>query len=309
MDKYRTPQNTAFVSRPNGSSHFYIRTAVIHAALTVAALITFGVSLSACHHRHPKPQPTNVIKAPFGFQLTSGSDQYQIEGFLARDRTPGRLPALLVLNGDRGNARQCINQVARFTSLGLRVACISIPGYGASSGPSRFVGPQSVAAARRALDLFAARGDVDPRRLAVWGLADGAVAAGLLMDSDARPRAIILQSGAYDMLKLWLEAPLDTKLRILRQVWPSKRALTRRSVVENLPRKLDCSVLILHGGRDRKMPVKQAERLARALSARGARVQTYYFPQGSHELGASVDKPLRGFLRDNLLNANPHAAS
>jgi dipeptidyl aminopeptidase/acylaminoacyl peptidase len=251
----------------------------------------------------------SVSKAPFGFQLTSGSDQYQIEGFLARSQTPGRLPALLVLNGNRGNARQCINQVARFTSMGIRVACISIPGYGASSGPSRFVGPQSVAAARHALDLLAARGDVDANRLAVWGLADGAVAAGLLMDSDSRPRAVILQSGAYDMLKLWLDAPLETKLRILRQVWPSKRALTRRSVVENLPRKLDCSVLILHGDRDRKMPVKQAEQLARALSAQGARVQTYYFPQGSHELGESVDKPLRDFLRDNLLAPNPHAAS
>jgi len=33
--------------------------------------------------------------------------------------------------------------------------------------------------------------EIDPRRIAVWGLGDGAVAAGLLMDSDTRPRACI----------------------------------------------------------------------------------------------------------------------
>ena len=266
-------------------------------------------AIAACHRTVAQAPPPKLDIQPFNFQVTSSTDQYQIEGFIARASQPGRLPALLVLNGDKGNARQCIENIGRFTAMGMQVACISIPGYGRSSGPSRFVGPPSVAAARNALDLLTARPDVDSKRLAVWGLADGAVAAGLLMDSDARPRAVILQSGAYDMLKLWPEASLGTKLGILRQVWPSKRALKERSVVEHLPRKLDCDILILHGERDRKMPVKQAEQLARALSERGAHVETYYFPKGSHELGASVDAPLRNFLRDHLLPPSPHAAS
>jgi dipeptidyl aminopeptidase/acylaminoacyl peptidase len=209
---------------------------------------------------------------------------------------------MLVLNGETGNARQCIESITDLATMGIRIVCVSIPGYGRSSGPSRFVGPQSVAAAHRAIDLLADRPDVDPRRIAVWGLGDGAVAAGLLMDSDTRPRAFILQSGAYDMLKLWPEASLRTKLAILRQVWPSKRALKERSVVEHLPGKLKCSILILHGERDRRMPVKQAEQLAAALSQRGAHIETYYVPKGSHDLGTrAVDAPVRGFLRDNLI--------
>jgi dipeptidyl aminopeptidase/acylaminoacyl peptidase len=271
----------------------------------------FWLVAAACSHPAPPraaAPPTPPVQ-PFTFQITSGSNQYQIEGFIARPDKPGRLPALLVLNGERGNARQCIDNTRRFTTIGLEVACISIPGYGKSSGPSRFVGPQSVEAARHALDLLAARPDVDPHRLAVWGMADGAVAAGLLMDSDSRPRAVILQSGAYDMVKLWPEAPLGTKLRILRQVWPSRRLLKERSVVANLPRKLRCSVLILHGERDRKMPVRQAERLAKALEQRGAHVETHYFPEGSHELGATVDEPLAAFLRDHLVETNQRAAS
>jgi predicted esterase len=245
--------------------------------------------------------PVKVELAPFNFQISSGADQYQIEGFIALAKANGPLPAVLVLNGDKGNARECIDNTEHFVSLGIEVACISLPGYGKSSGPSRFVGEQSVAAARRALDLLAARGDVDPARMAVWGLADGAVAAGLLMDSDTRLRAVILQSGAYDMLKLWPEAPLGTKLSILRQVWPSKRVLRERSVIEHLPAHLACNVLILHGARDRRMPIVQAEQLAAALAERGAHVETYYFPEGAHELGRTVDLPLHNFLLDNLI--------
>ena len=252
----------------------------------------------------PKPKasaPAKFAPIAFNFQITAGADQYQIEGFIALAKAAGPLPAVLVLNDDSGNARDCIGNTGHFVSMGLQVACISLPGYGKSSGPSRFVGEQSVAAARRALDLLAARADVDPSRMAVWGIGDGAVAAGLLMDSDARPRAVILQSGAYDMVKLWPEAPLRTKLSILRQVWPSKRVLQERSVIEHLPAHLECSVLILHGVRDRRMPIVQAEQLAQALAERGAHVQTYYFPGGAHELGRRVDLPLQNFLRDDLI--------
>ena len=215
------------------------------------------------------------------------------------------MPALLVLNGDGGNARQCINHILQYAALRIRLACISLPGYGKSSGPSRFVGPQSIEAARHALDLVATRPEVDPSRLAIWGIADGAVAAGLLMDSDRRAHAVILQSGAYDLLKLWPGAPIGTKLSILRQVWPSKRVLQERSVIENMPDKLDCNVLILHGEHDHKTPVNQAEQLAKVLRAHGAHVATHFFADGDHRLGKKVNQPLRDFLRANLTLLSP----
>ncbi len=112
---------------------------------------------------------------------------------------------------------------------------------GNSSGPSRFVGQPTVLASRNALDILAGRTDVDSPRLAVWGLGHGAVAAGLLMDYDTRPRAMILESGCYDMAALWPEAPLRTKLSILREVWPSKRMLKERSVIAHLPPRLDAA--------------------------------------------------------------------
>jgi predicted esterase len=272
---------------------------------TGAAFVTFSLFLiltmlaGACQHPAPKPPPKITIE-PLNFQIASGEDHYQIEGYFAYSAEPGRMPALLVLNGDGGDAHQCIVHALQFVALQIRLACISLPGYGKSSGPSRFVGPQSIKAARRGLDLVAARPDVDPSHLAIWGIADGAVAAGLLMDSDRRAHAVILQSGAYDLLKFWPGAPIGTKLSILRQVWPSKRVLQERSVIENMPKKLDCNVLILHGEQDHKTPVNQAEQLAKALRARGAHVETRFFADGDHSLGKKVNQPLRDFLRANL---------
>jgi dipeptidyl aminopeptidase/acylaminoacyl peptidase len=245
---------------------------------------------------------------PFNFQVDVGSDHYNIAGYIAHPEDPGRVPALLVLNAGEDSAHRCIHHSPGFVSMGLLEACINIPGYGKSSGPSRFVGPQAVAAAHRAVELLKQRPDVVPDRIAVWGIGDGAVAAGLLMDSDPRLRAVILQSGFYDTLKLWPEAPLPEKLSILRQVWPSRRVLAERSVIAHLPPKLDCSVLILHGIKDKKMPVAQAKRLAAMLKKRNVDVEISMFDKG-HDLGASVYAPIKRFLRDHLLAAATGPAS
>jgi dipeptidyl aminopeptidase/acylaminoacyl peptidase len=271
--------------------------------MRVCALAILAAHIAACRSAPPSSSQQSRV-APFGFQVALGQNQYQIEGYLARSDEPGRLPALLVLNGAAGGAERCIAKEGYLTAIGMQVACISIPGYGASSGPSRFVGPQAVAAARRALDLLAARPDVDSRRLGVWGFANGAVAAGLTMDSDPRLKVVVLESGAYDMLSFWPEAAWTTKLAILREVWPSRRILSKRSVIAHLPRKLGCRVLILHGERDRRMPVLQARELERALRDRGTHVEAHYFPREQHILGASVEAPLKDFLRENLIAIN-----
>jgi dipeptidyl aminopeptidase/acylaminoacyl peptidase len=129
------------------------------------------------------------------------------------------------------------------------------------------------------------------------------------MDYDSRPRALILESGCYDPQSLFWEAPLRTRLSILREVWPSKRILKERSVIAHLPAKLDVSVLIMHGQQDNRMPVGQAVKLADELRERGAKVSTFYFPQASHDLGKRVEPELRAFLRDNLLGTASAAAS
>jgi dipeptidyl aminopeptidase/acylaminoacyl peptidase len=279
---------------------------MIRASLTIAML---AIAISACRIPGKSLDSNYKNVSQFNFDVAVGAQQYHIEGYLTHTGEQGRRPAMLVLNGEPGSVDRCVQMSQSVAAMGIQVACVNIPGYGGSSGPSRFVGQPSVLASRRALDLLAARTDVDTSRLAVWGLGHGAVAAGLLMDYDTRPRVLILQSGCYDMLTLWPEAPLRTKLSILREVWPSKRVLNERSVIAHLPPRLEISVLIMHGERDNKMPVRQAMKLADALRARGAKVSTCYFPKLSHDLGKRAEPELRAFLRDNLLGVSSAAAS
>ncbi len=276
--------------------------------LYVAATV-FATALAACHIPGKSIASNYNNVDQFNFDVAQGLKNYHIEGYLTRSGELGKRPGLLVLNGGEGNEDQCVKMSQGIAAMGIQVACVSIPGYGNSSGPSRFVGQPSVLASRKALDILAGRTDVDSSRLAVWGLGHGAVAAGLLMDYDSRPRALILESGCYDPLTLWPEATLGTKLSILREVWPSKRILKERSVIAHLPAKLDVSVLIMHGEKDNRMPVGQAVKLADALRAHGAKVETFYFPQASHDLGKRVEPELRAFLRDNLLGTTSAAAS
>ncbi len=271
--------------------------------------IALATSMLACRIPGKSIESKYKNVDQFNFDVAAGPKNYHIEGYLTRSAEQGRRPGLLVLNGGEGNVDRCVQMSQGIAAMGIQVACVNIPGYGKSSGPSRFVGQPSVLASRRALDMLAARTDVDSTRLAVWGLGHGALAAGLLMDYDSRPRALILESGVYDPLTLWPQAGLSTKLSILREVWPSKRILKERSVIANLPPKLDCSVLIMHGERDNRVPVGQAVKLADALRVRGARVSTRYFPHASHDLGKRVEPELRAFLRDNLLDTNRAAAS
>jgi dipeptidyl aminopeptidase/acylaminoacyl peptidase len=294
--------------------------------LFLSATVALALAIGGCHKEPTPPDTSGVAHTaqasslksiaktatiePFTFDIALGPNRFQIEGYVVKSPEPGRLPAVLVLNGDEGDAHQCVSKDGDLaTILGIQVACVSIPGYGKSSGPSRLVGPQAVEAARHALDLLAQRDDVDPNRLAVWGVADGAVAAGLLMDYDKRPKSLILQSGAYDMVKLWPEAPLRTKLKMLREVWPSRRVLRERSVIENLPSKLDCTVLIMHGERDQRTPLQQAVKLADELRARGAHVETEYFPRGSHDIAKQAKLPAENFLRDTIGEPQPVPAS
>ncbi len=281
------------------------------AALRVRGVI-FGVALillgvSGCGRKPaPKMLSSSFVK-PFTFDVSLGPNRYHIDGYLVRSPAAGPRPAVLILNAGQGDAARCVKTHGNLAlTLGIQVACISIPGYGHSSGPSRLVGPQAVAAAHKALDLLKARPDVDPKRIALWGIGDG---AGLLMDRGPRVGTVILQSGAYDLVRLWPEAPLVAKLEMLHQVWPSRRVLRERSVIENLPPRLKCRVLIIHGARDHRAPLSQAERLAGALRMRGAQVSTSYFPRADHDLGANAIKAASKFLRAALAQPDNGFAS
>jgi hypothetical protein len=100
-------------------------------ALTAVLLaVIFAAGIIGCHddQKMAAPLAPKLNVQPFNFQISSGGDDYQIEGAIAGPPGQSRRPALLVLNGDRGNARECVTRNGSLVAMGLDVACISLPG-------------------------------------------------------------------------------------------------------------------------------------------------------------------------------------
>ncbi|MFZ0245991.1 MAG: hypothetical protein WAL68_09970, partial [Candidatus Binatus sp.] len=117
--------------------------------------IALATSMLACHIPGKSIESNYKNVDQFNFDVAMGPKNYHIEGYLTRSAEPGRRPGLLVLNGGEGNVDRCVKMSQGIAAMGIHVACVNIPGYGKSSGPSRFVGQPSVLASRRALDMLA----------------------------------------------------------------------------------------------------------------------------------------------------------
>ncbi len=266
--------------------------------------VLLAILLAGCHSSARSIRKNPRVEQ-FDYQISVGQDQYHIEGYLARAPQPGREPALLVINPS-GDAVKCIKSSLQLTLLELNIACISLPGTGKSSGPGRYVGPQAVAAARRAIDLLSQRADVDPDRLGVWGVANvepvrGGAAHGRRPASPCGHSAI--GHLRYDQV-LARDALVHQVKSILHQVWPSRRvAFKERSVIDQLPARLKCKVLILHGEEDKRNPLRQAEQLAWLLAAGtwGLGQNPAIFPTGTIGSGPRAYDEVVEFLRANLV--------
>src|ERR1700722_2697099 len=108
------------VRRPDGSRER--RASSARGGLIWLAALMVAVIAGGCH-REPElpPAAPGTSITPFNFQITESANGYQIEGFLAAGKEAGRRPAMLVLNGEEGNARPCIKSVADFATMGIRI--------------------------------------------------------------------------------------------------------------------------------------------------------------------------------------------
>lgn len=115
-----------------------------------------------------------------------GADR--VNGFLIVPRTAGRHPAVLFLHGSGGNREDLLLPAVELASRGFVTMTISQPNDAATFRPL-------VVNARRALDLLAARSDVDDARLGLVGFSLGAQTAAILAGDERRLKAIGIVAG------------------------------------------------------------------------------------------------------------------
>jgi competence protein ComEC len=158
------------------------------------------------------------------------------------------------------------------------VAALDLRGYGQSGGPFATFGGLEAADTRAWLDLLAERlastnADV-PFRPVLWGRSMGAAIAIRTAAIEPRVRALVLESPMVD-----LESSMTQVLRKRHLPCPSllARLVTRRAsrlagVPIHRPRPVDaaagvtCPSLIVHGTKDRIVPIEHALRLKDALA-------------------------------------------
>ena len=192
-------------------------------------------------------------------------------------------PGLLVVHGRGGNARTLLRMGTRLVQLGYAAMMVSMPGYGQSEGPPDAAGPLTVQAVGAALDRLEATAGVDAKRVGAWGISNGAAAVTLLSQGRSDLKAVVAQSGIYDLWAVYRAMTVPAlREAIVHGAGSDSAGWKKRSAALN-PGKPN-AILILHGEKDVNVPAQQAHGFADALKARGVDVESRFFPNSGHEL-------------------------
>jgi uncharacterized protein len=253
----------------------------------VALLALSYVILIACFQRrllYPRPSVAGAAPRPSDAQQVWLATSFgRVEAwYLPPQRERGSKTPLIIYfhgNGELIDSSPALVSAPR--SWGMGVLLVEFPGYGRSDGePSE----QSIrAAALAAHDWARARADLDSARIVAYGRSLGGAAAAILA-TERRTRALVLES-TFTSIKSFAHQLLVPELVVLDPFDTEQRLAAYAG-----------SVLVLHGDRDRLIPLRHAEQLAR--TAPKAQLQVLHC---GHNDCARPWATLRAFLRDQGL--------
>lgn len=307
----------------------------IESAPTVAGDALAVLATDATHPAHPalvelaltplaaRPEARGFV-APEAVTFRA-DDGLEVRGQLFRSRLPGKRPAVIWIHG--GPRRQMVlgfhtsgyysnayivNQ--HLAAEGFNVLAVNYrggTGYGRSWREAPGTGREGASEYRDVLAAgrwLAARADVDPERIGLWGGSWGGylTALGLARDSDLF-RAGVDFHGVHSLLR-----PVPNSLSP--QAQEAARELQWQSSPLAAIDRWRSPVLLVHGGDDRNVDFSQSLLLARELSARGIPYEELVFPNERHGFlrHAHWLEALRrteAFLKQNLARTPASKAS
>ena len=215
----------------------------------------------------------------------------------------GPFPGILMVPGYERTARDFVPLGIRFAREGLAGIAVSQPGFGKSQGPPDFVGPNTLAVLTVAYRKLEKESYVDPNRMAIYGYSRGGMAASLLSLQLDDLKAAVFGAGIYDFQRLWNDVQLRGVHENMRdETGMTKEAIRERSSILRMDQ-LKCPVLILHGERDKNVPVGQALALRDRLTQLHKEFEIKLFPDKEHSIGSEAGDAAIDFFRRKLLTA------
>jgi len=160
-------------------------------------------------------------------------------------------PALLWFYGNGENIASIWPILRDFQPPGAALLAVDYPGYGGSGG--RATEPAIYAAADLAYGALAARPEIDPDRIYVYGRSLGSAAA-------------TYTATRHRVAGLILESPFTNAADMAREAYRILPRFILRLSLDNLSRirEVRCPMLVLHGTADRLVPTQMGMRVAAA---------------------------------------------
>ncbi len=177
---------------------------------------------------------------------TSGSNA---EAYLTRPAGAGPFPLMILLHGHTlGSigAESMVPEAEAFASdLCYAGLAVSLPGYGATAVPPGIDPKITLNVVLDAVSLIKNLPWIDPTHLYLYGFSRGAFFTSLLANRIEGIEGIVLQSGAYDLNRLYQETPLFRSM-----LNPSGEQNPK--LISILPEvsTWHAPTLVLHGGED-----------------------------------------------------------
>lgn len=223
------------------------------------------------------------------------------EGYITRPKGQGPFPLMVLLHGHSLvgiGARRLLPAAELFASEVCHASLtISLPGYGDTDVPA---GPTPEATRQVVHDAVAIAKKlpwVDPQRLYFYGFSRGAVVAAALINQTPGVKGALLQSGAYDLPRLYRETSNSWLRKLLN---PKGEADPKLQNLLNETAGWPGATLILHGAQDSLIPPLQANLLDARLQALGKPHRLVLYPEYGHRLPLrEISSEALKFLKDN----------
>jgi 2,6-dihydroxypseudooxynicotine hydrolase len=208
--------------------------------------------------------------------------RHTMVGYLRRPAGPGPAPVVVIFNGTNSVKEELHGWAEAMLERGLAVIAFDGPGLGRTFHRMSMVAePRPVGTA--ILDQIAARADLDPERVAMFGISLGGYLAIRMASHDPRVRAVAALSPCHSADIYWnvTLASLRRELAALYQVDEQEmaNAVPRITLSHALPH-LRAPLLVVGGGRDLITPSSEAWRIFE--DARCER-ELIYYPRAAHE--------------------------
>jgi dienelactone hydrolase len=232
-----------------------------------------------------------------------------LPAYFVKGRGSGRRPTVVLFDGmDNAKEMSVIFAGLDFAKRGINTLAIDGPGQ-AETLRLRHIHSRHdyEVPGRAAYDYVAARGEVDPKRVAVMGYSFGGYHAPRVAAFDKRYAACVAFGAMHWSIYDWVAGnkaklavdPRKSSTSIFQFRWvvgapDNETALewAKKFTLEGVAQNIECAFLVLHGENDRIVPLEEAKTLYERVGSRRKHIKIFTAEEGGAEHCQVDNRPL-----------------